>query len=232
MLQKEAVDSNTLALIKELQSKEYLKNFNLAGGTALALYIGHRKSNDIDLFTDKDFDEQSVLEKLESGFNFILDYQEKNTLKGFIGEIKVDILSHKYNTVATSVKIDNIILASTEDIIAMKLNAISGDGTRIKDFIDLYYLLKEHSVDELLACYEKKYNQRNLMQVIKSLNYYDEVNLDDWPVLIKDKDLSWDAIKKSINAAMIVYTNSLLQPDTKKIDKSKNTNDTKSKMKY
>ncbi len=221
MLQKEAVDSNTLALIKKLQSKEYLKDFNLAGGTALALYMGHRKSIDIDLFIERDFNEQSILEKLESDFNFILDYQEKNTLKGNIGDIKIDILSHKYNSVASSVKIENIILASTEDIIAMKLNAISGDGTRLKDFIDLYYLLKEYTVDELIAYYEKKYNQRNLMHVIKSLNYFNDVNLDDWPVLIKDKDLTWDEIKKSINDAMIGYINSLIKPSTKMNDKSK-----------
>jgi len=210
MLQKEAVDKDTLALIKELQEKEYLTDFILVGGTALAIYKGHRKSIDIDLFIHRDFDAQLVLEKLEGNFNFRLDFQDKNTLKGFIGDIKIDILSHKYELINPPVSIDGVNLASIEDIIAMKLNAISGDGTRVKDFIDVYYLLKEYSIDDFLSFYEKKYSQRNSMHVLKSLNYFDDVSLEDWPVLVKDPNLSWKSIMKSINEAVVSYTNKII----------------------
>lgn len=54
MLQKATVELSTLELLKNLQSEPLLKNFNLVGGTALALRIGHRKSVDLDLFTNKD----------------------------------------------------------------------------------------------------------------------------------------------------------------------------------
>jgi hypothetical protein len=76
MLQKEVVDKGILALIKNLQSKEYLTDFILVGGTALAIHIGHRKSIDIDMFIHRDFDAQFILEKLEGDFNFRLDFQE------------------------------------------------------------------------------------------------------------------------------------------------------------
>jgi len=56
MLQTQAVDAKVLGLIKQLQSLEYVKSFYLVGGTALALYLGHRKSIDIDLFSISSFD--------------------------------------------------------------------------------------------------------------------------------------------------------------------------------
>ncbi len=70
MLYKEAVDASTLDLLKSLQSKQYLKGFNLTGGTALALYYGHRKSVDIDLFSDFSFDTSVILENLVQDFDF------------------------------------------------------------------------------------------------------------------------------------------------------------------
>ena len=56
MLHHEAVDTPTLELIKSLQDKEYLNGFYLVGGTALAMQLGHRKSIDIDLFSNFSFD--------------------------------------------------------------------------------------------------------------------------------------------------------------------------------
>ena len=65
MLQKKAVDASTLALIRSLQKKKYLKGFYLVGGTALALCYGHRKSLDIDKFSNFGFDAGSFLEHIE-----------------------------------------------------------------------------------------------------------------------------------------------------------------------
>ena len=62
MLQTHTVGKKTLDLLMSLQSRDYLKNFHLAGGTALALYYGHRKSIDIDLFTNRAFDTEQLLE--------------------------------------------------------------------------------------------------------------------------------------------------------------------------
>ena len=210
MLQKESVDKTTLELIRDLQNKEYLKDFVLVGGTALALKIGHRRSVDIDLFINTDFDEQKVLENLESDFNFELDRREKNTLKGIIGNVKVDILAHKYKLINKPEIGEEIMIASTDDLIAMKLNAIATDGTRVKDFIDLHYLLDNYTIKDMLSCYELKYDQRNSMHVLKSINYFDDVSVEDWPVILKDKELTWDSIKNKINKSVSAYTSTLL----------------------
>ena len=90
MLYKNAVDSSTLDLLIQLQHKEYLKDFFLVGGTALALKIGHRKSIDLDLFSTISFDTNHLLENLSADFPFKLFFSATNTLKGSINQIQVE----------------------------------------------------------------------------------------------------------------------------------------------
>lgn len=210
MLQHSAVDNFTFGLIQNLQRKPYIEGFLLVGGTALALQIGHRRSIDIDLFIDRDFDANKLLELLESDFSFYLDSQETNTVKGSINGVKVDIMAHKYTLLKTPLISDGIKLASLIDIAAMKLNAISGNGTRVKDFIDLFFLLNFFSVEEMLQAYEQKYIARNSYHVLKSLNYFEDVRLDDWPDMT-NKKLTWKTMKTKINKDVINYSRSLLK---------------------
>lgn len=94
MLHKETVDKATLELLIKLQQKEYLKGFYLAGGTALAIMMGHRKSVDIDLFSTQGFDTSEMLDNLSTDFLFNLFFSANNTLKGSIDQVQVDILAH------------------------------------------------------------------------------------------------------------------------------------------
>jgi len=139
MLYKEAVDASILELLRSLQSKEYLKGFNLAGGTALALYSGHRRSVDIDLFSDFSFNAGQMLENLNQDFDFVLLFSARNTLRGAIDDIEVDIIAHKYHLINNPVIEDNINILAQQDIIAMKLNAISTSGQRIKDLKNTFF---------------------------------------------------------------------------------------------
>lgn len=125
--------------------------------------------------------------------------QDKNTLKGSVNGIKVDLISHKYNYLKEPLKIENLEIASLEDITAMILNAISNDGTRVKDFIDLFYFLDIFEMESILSFYQRKYKLRSSLHVLKSLNYFDDVNLDEWPVIIAEKDLKWKVVKDRID---------------------------------
>jgi len=205
MLHREAVNEPVLELIYTLMKESFLQDFFLVGGTGLALQIGHRKSDDIDLFTINDFDQERLLERLEAEFNFSMDYIENNTIKGFIDDVKVDILSHKYPLIKPVCEIEGIQIASVQDISAMKVNAISNDGTRIKDFVDLYFLLQEHGIGQLLDSYQAKYALRNVLHALKSLNYFDEVETEDWPVIVRETGLSWERVKKVIDRACKQY---------------------------
>jgi hypothetical protein len=200
MLQKEAIESDTLRLLEALQADSMFKLFHLAGGTSLALQLGHRLSVDLDLFTTSTFDNNIYLEHLENEYKFILDYQAKNTLKGSINNIKVDFIRHGYNLLSPLIETENIRIYSMPDIAAMKVNTITGNGTRSKDFVDLYFLLDQYTINGMLEFYRTKYNERNTFQALKSLNYYEEVDLSDWPVFIQGKEVAWEKVKIQIDA--------------------------------
>jgi hypothetical protein len=199
MLQKEAIEPRTLQLLKALQADSMFAQFHLAGGTGLAFQLGHRLSVDLDLFSLTPFDSGFYLEYLEKNYQFALDYRAISTLKGSIGGVKVDFIAHSYNLLVPVLETDQIRIYSLADIAAMKVNAIAGNGTRSKDFVDMYFLLEVYSVNQILEFYQNKYNDRNIFHALKSLNYFDEVDLSDWPVFISKKNLTWNIVKASID---------------------------------
>lgn len=209
MLREESVDRSTLELLRQLQQKEYLKGFYLVGGTALALIMGHRKSIDLDLFSSFNFESVQLLDNLSADFSFALFFSANNTLKGSINQIKVDILAHRYPLVCDPVMIENINILSVEDIAAMKLNAIAVSGQRVKDFIDLYFLLEIFSIEEMIGFYKMKYAQFNEANVLKSLCWFEDVDLSDWPVLLKSPKLRWETIRKTLTDATRQYLKQL-----------------------
>ncbi|MHC1777702.1 MAG: nucleotidyl transferase AbiEii/AbiGii toxin family protein [Lentimicrobium sp.] len=206
MLQTKAVEASTLELIKSLQSKPYLNGFYLVGGTALALNMGHRRSIDIDLFSNFDFNPAELLEQIHQDYSFQLFFTSANTIKGCIGSVNVDILAHRYKLLREPEMVHGAMLLSFPDIIAMKLNAISMSGQRSKDFIDIYYLLKSYTLENMMDFYKEKYDQQNRAFVLKSLIYFDDVDLSDWPALIENPKLKWADIKKRIEKVVMEYS--------------------------
>ncbi|WOK05970.1 hypothetical protein RT717_23110 [Imperialibacter roseus] len=89
-----------------------------------------------------------------------------------------------------------------EDIAAMKLNAISNSGKRLKDFIDVYYLLEHFSMDEMIAFYTTKYPNFNPLIALRSVNYFDDIDPAIDPPKLKEK-LPLSEIKKRINDAVL-----------------------------
>jgi hypothetical protein len=139
-----------------------------------------------------------VLEHLESIYKFNEQYRHANTLKGIIDGVAIDFIKHDYKLIEDPPMIQGIKMASKKDIAAMKVNAIAGNGTRVKDFIDIYFLLKDFNFKEIINFYLTKYNSRNDFHAIKSLTYFDDAIVEDWPVMILEKDLDFKVIKKSI----------------------------------
>ena len=205
MFYTETVDNATLELIVKLQSTDYLKGFFLVEGTALSLQFGHRKSVDIDLFSNFNFDAQQILEQISYDFQFKVFYTAANTLKGSINNIQVDILSHRDQYIAEQGITDRISMLSLQDISAMKLNAIATSGQRVKDFIDVYYLLDKFNINDIVGFYKRKYSQENDLNILKSLIYFEDVDLSDWPVMIKEPKLKWSIVKKRIIKVVADY---------------------------
>ncbi|AZB30569.1 nucleotidyl transferase AbiEii/AbiGii toxin family protein [Chryseobacterium balustinum] len=209
MLHKETVSKEMWELLQKLMKDEKLKNFTLVGGTALSLMLGHRLSIDIDLFTTSAFDEKSVLNHLAKKYPVEVKNMFENTLLLQISQIKVDILAHQYQWQLPPITKENVRLASLEDIGAMKLHAIFQDGSRIKDFVDMHFILEHNSLKTYLDFYQKKYGGNSSL-VALSLLHYDSIDRDVQVKIMKGKDVTWqkieDRLKKSVHNPLLKFT--------------------------
>ncbi len=196
MLHKETVAGSTLGLLNTLMADDRLAAFVLVGGTALSLRIGHRVSVDLDLFSTATFPEQELSEYLAQTYGFKLDFIAKKTVKGEIEGIQIDCIAHEYPWVDSSVVEENIRLASLPDIAAMKLNAISGNGERIKDFIDVAYLSKYMSLAGMLEGYGKKYGANPIIP-LKSITFFDDIQFDE-PIRMMEGKYNWAKISRRL----------------------------------
>ena len=209
MLYQEAVDSRTLDLIRNLQSRDYLNGFHLVGETALALCLSHRHSIDIDLFSNFAWDSEVLLEQLQNDFGFQLYFAATNTLKGSIGNVKVDLLAHRYPLIEEPHLLNGMSLLSLPDIAAMKLNAIMTSGQRVKDFVDIWFLLQRFDLKQLLAFFRQKYSAASDTIVLKSLMWFEDVDLSEWPVFMVDPSPEWKTIKADLKKVVNRYLQTL-----------------------
>jgi len=183
---------------------EKLKHFHLVGGTALALYMGHRKSVDIDLFSRQLFDVDEVANYLEHTYGFYTGRKVKATLIGNIYSVKVDFIWYSYPLVEPVMDFDGIRMYSMPDIAAMKLTAISQSGNRLKDFVDVAFLSSRMSLEDMLNAFGKKYPNTSIMSAVRGLTYYDDVDFSG-TIDLMDGTFKWKTIEKRLKE-MITYT--------------------------
>ena len=198
MLHKETVETSTFELLKKLQAEPLLSTFNLVGGTSLALRLGHRKSVDLDLFSKEDFDLQEVKELLVNKYDLKVGYEKGKTLKGFIGNVMVDLIRYDYPHIQPIETEEGIRLESLPDIVAMKLSSICDNGSRIKDFIDIAYLSNLYSFSEMLQFYTQKFPSSNPIVPTKSLVYFGDINFDE-DIVMMQGDFDWKVIAHRLN---------------------------------
>lgn len=199
MLHKETIDAATLELLKRLMGDERLQGFALVGGTSLALQMGHRISVDLDLFTEKEFEADELREYLEQNYHLQTDYLAFATVKGEVEGVQVDCIAHAYPWLKPFAVEEGVRLASLEDICAMKLNAIAGNGTRIKDFVDVAHLSSRFSLEQMLKFYEEKY-QANPLMPLKGIVYFADINKNAPVKMANGKPLDWKSIEKRLLA--------------------------------
>jgi hypothetical protein len=210
MFHSNTVSSATLELLKRLMRDNRLTDFFLVGGTALSLQIGHRISIDLDLFTVSDFKEEEILAHLTNEYGFSLDFRSKNTLKGEINGVKIDLIAHQYPLVKPFVVEGDIRMAGLEDISAMKLNAVAGYGRRIKDFIDLAYLSSFLTAAQIKEAYAEKYASTNPVMALKALDYHNDIDFTE-KIEILDKGYSWSKIESRLKD-MLISPHKLFEP--------------------
>jgi len=204
MLREETVEPATLGLLKKLVALPELAQFRLVGGTALALLYGHRKSIDIDLFTDKPFDMDMLIAVLEDNFDIInpINKRFKSIYQCEIQNIKVDFVSVRDPFLYPAQLLNNIPFADKKDLIALKLNAVKGRGVK-KDFWDVAKFLEFYTMNELFQFYYDRYPYDDTLALNRAIIYFDDAEDTIEPVTLDG--MTWLNVKKTITNAFDIY---------------------------
>jgi len=192
-MHEETLAPATRSLFRKLTGCDWLSDFYLAGGTALALQLGHRTSVDLDFFTSELFDEAAVIAHLVKIGTLELLQRERQSVIGILDGVKFSFLGYPYPILTPPQSFEGTLIASVEDIACMKLDALASRGTK-RDFVDLYCIAKRLPLSEVMALFQQKYAavHYNLLHIKKSLVYFDDAEGDPLPdmrVPIKWEDI-------------------------------------------
>jgi len=165
----------------ELQQKALLSRFYLAGGTGLALHLGHRRSHDLEFFSGEEFGEETP--------------KAPHTLHGAVWGTKVSFLTYPYPVLFPFATFLGAQVADPRDIAAMKISALVSRGTK-RDFVDLYAVSMHYGLEQALMLFQRKFIQVSYSQVhvLKSLTYFEDAEKDPMPEMLAP--LSWDEVKR------------------------------------
>lgn len=173
MVYFDILDKKRLLLLPRLAFlKEY--NFYLAGGTGLALQLGHRISIDFDFYRQEPFEPEKIFQEFQEKFaqdNLRQIQIDQGALTIRVNNIGVSLFRYRYPLVRPLIKTEHINLASLEDIGAMKIIAVMQRGTK-RDFVDIYFLLENFSLKQVLDFAEKKYKGFNKYLSLQGLLYF------------------------------------------------------------
>lgn len=190
-----------------LEKLEILRHFYLAGGTGLALHFGHRFSVDLDFFSSNvnavGPDERSTLRAILDDPTLEITYDKDSTFVAVWRGVGVSFFRlNLYPLVQPTLSIDNVHLASVEEIGAMKLAAIINRGTR-KDMVDLYFILQKVSLDSLFQVAAIKYAKVRSFPVsaVRALSYFEDAESLPMPQMI-DKT-SWSKMRKFLETQAV-----------------------------
>lgn len=172
----EALTEEGLRLFPSL---EEFDGFYLAGGTALALQIGHRISVDFDLFCDGPID-RTLLSKVKRIFTDVSVEPAINNpdeLTTFVGQVKVTFLSYPFSLIEPVISMAGLKMLSVKEIGATKAYTIGRRGT-YKDYVDLYFIIAgDHAtLAEIISMAERKFgNEFNSRLFTEQLLFMDDV---------------------------------------------------------
>ena len=195
MLHLRTVTPELLELLRGLQQIPALAGYGLAGGTSLALQLGHRVSVDIDLFGEVPFEDEEVVPYLAQIGPFTLIKRSENIFVAVVQGIKVDLVRYAYPRLAPFVVEDGVRMFGLADIAAMKLGAIAGRGSR-KDFIDLHVLMEHFSKEQLWEVYRAKFPDSSEFLLRKSLTYFTDAECEAMPEM--HIPLTWEEVKRRV----------------------------------
>ncbi len=192
---REVISAQVECSLHDLQTLGVLERCYLAGGTGLALHLGHRRSHDLDFFSRDPVEPEALIRRMKDLAGFALASQAPDTLHVTVHGIKVSLLVYPYPLLFEFAKFLGVNVADPRDIACMKLSAIASRGTK-RDFVDLYLMAKQRGLNQLLEWFKQKYAEVNhsLTHVLKSLTWFEDADKEPMPDLLAP--LSWEDVKR------------------------------------
>ncbi len=170
----------------------------LAGGTALALQLGHRQSEDFDWFTPRTLDPASLLADIQGlGFAVDVDQNAAGTFVGRVGGVSFSVFRYRYPLVGRATRLEGCRIASFRDLAAMKFAAVLGRATR-RDYLDIHALLviKRMRLSEMVDAFRTKFPSADVREALRGLSYFGDVEKQRMPIL--HVEVRWEDVKADI----------------------------------
>jgi len=186
-------------VLRDIARMSTERQFYLGGGTALAIFLRHRRSLDLDWFTRQRFpDPMAFAQALrDAGISFSTGQTSPGTLHGQVEGVRVSFLEFRYPLLSPLVqwKETGASIASLDDLACMKLSAIAQRGSK-KDFFDVYALCHAHRpLEQMLELYQHKFSVTDISPVLYGLVYFDDADEERDPLLLEN--IQWSQVKQA-----------------------------------
>ncbi len=193
----QALPSTVRANLALVAQTSLAGKFYLAGGTAVALHLGHRRSYDLDFFIpQRDFPPALPRQELASLGSLVVLHEGAGTFVGTLNGGQISFFIYPYPLLEPFTEVEGVQVAALSDLAAMKLEAISSRGTK-RDFIDLYQICQSAiPLREVIRLFERKYAgvQYSMVHILKSLQYFEDAEPDPMPEMLVP--CRWSQVKR------------------------------------
>jgi hypothetical protein len=177
----------------------------LAGGTALALYFGHRQSEDFDWFTPNTIPPAGLLGDVEA-LGFAVDVQQntEGTFLGLVGGVKFSVFRYRYDLLAPTIRFNGCQLASLRDLAAMKLAALCGRATK-KDYVDVHALMSLGRIplSAMASAFVMKFPTGDPIAAIRAVGYFQDVEKQTMPRMLNKT--TWKNMRDPLSRSVVEF---------------------------
>ena len=178
-MHNEILNKNQLELLPIMS--QFKREYYLVGGTAIALYLGHRRSIDFDLFKFSPINHKRNIDKLSlSGYEHTVTRRVAEQMNLIINDVKVTFFQYPFPVKSDNVFEDIFRIPSLLQLAAMKAYAL-GRRSKWKDYVDLYFLLTKHfTIEEISNCATELFGELFSEKLFRSqLCYFDDVDYSE-----------------------------------------------------
>jgi hypothetical protein len=193
----ETISERAQASLKLVGQTPLATQFYLGGGTAVALYLGHRQSDELDFFSLVPFRKDEPRRFLAHLGQLTVEREDEGAFRGVLNGVCISFIIYPYYLVAAPVMFGRTRVAALRDLVVMSLDAVASRGEK-RDFLDLYFICQDYTpLQEMFPPVERNHKQGveyNFMYLLKSLMYFENAEADPMPEMLRP--VSWPDVRR------------------------------------